>query len=543
MAEQRQFTKPSEVRLVEVNQDLGDAGQQGTFGSKPGVYKKKIDIATIITKTNTKNADGTPVYTKQVIRFDEKSSIPSDGNATYVDPNTDLTKNRYRSGDARAGQDALFVYDYGDGTGEPVKIGEVIANGSTSDGALQIDPTSKATDLEKQNLNGQIKLAQNNQINSVMDNFPQDDLDQNALNDLGGTKRNDTSPVDAADAPSTPVVPAEVSPLPDRTPGNADGFEDFRYPEDLDINTQDSLLISIFDRQPRGFVGGRQRSTNANAEKKSSARVDISKRLAAILLPIQGGINDSLKVNYDKNEMNFLQGIALSKIAENVSGMSKNDKASAEQELGGFTSNLNIDNQEARKMIGAVAANAALGNLKGNQSTNTLQSRFNGQIFNPNLELLFTGPNLREFTFQYLLTPRSPEEAGQVVGIIKTFKQNMLPRTKRNQKSGEDSFFLKTPRIFRLEYQYNGGPHPFLNKFKDCALQGCNVEYTPQGTYATFPDGVMHAYRLTLNFTELDPVYAEDYDEGSGSTSFSGLNSTVRGFSSNFGTQSSGLGF
>ena len=241
--------------------------------------------------------------------------------------------------------------------------------------------------------------------------------------------------------------------------------------------------------------------------------------------------------------MNFLQGIALQGAMEAVSGLTDEDKAAGKSVIEGFRSQLNTNREQMQAMAGAVAASAALGNLKGNQSPNTLGSRFNGQILNPNLELLFTGPNLREFSFQYLLTPRSPAEARQVIGIIKTFKQNMLPRTSSSagaDKQNTDSFFLKTPNIFRLEYQNNGSPHPFLNKFKDCALQACNVEYTPQGTYATFPDGVMHAYRLTLQFTELDPVYAEDYDEGSGSTSFSGLNYSIQGES---GRQASGLGF
>ena len=186
MAEQRQFTKPSEVTLVDTITGYGGAG---ALNPELGATKKKVNLATIVTRTNTKNADGTPVYTKQVIRFDEKSSIPSDGNATYVDPNTGLTKNRYRSGTAsldpdKPGQDALFVYDYGDGTGEPVKIGEVIANGSTSDRALRLDPTSKATDLEKKNLLGPIFDSQKTQINSVKDDFPLNDLDQKALDEV-----------------------------------------------------------------------------------------------------------------------------------------------------------------------------------------------------------------------------------------------------------------------------------------------------------------------------------------------------------------------
>ena len=74
-------------------------------------------------------------------------------------------------------------------------------------------------------------------------------------------------------------------------------------------------------------------------------------------------------------------------------------------------------------------------------------------------------------------------------------------------------FFLKSPRIFQLKYLHRGQAHTSINRFKDCALRSLNVEYTPQGTYATFPDGVMHGYRVTMQFTELDPVLSRDYDD------------------------------
>ena len=64
-----------------------------------------------------------------------------------------------------------------------------------------------------------------------------------------------------------------------------------------------------------------------------------------------------------------------------------------------------------------------------------------------------------------------------------------------------------------LQYLHKGQPHASLNKFKTCALKTCNVNYAPDGTYATFPDGVMHSYVMTLGFTEIDPVYSEDYDD------------------------------
>jgi hypothetical protein len=55
--------------------------------------------------------------------------------------------------------------------------------------------------------------------------------------------------------------------------------------------------------------------------------------------------------------------------------------------------------------------------------------------------------------------------------------------------------------------------HPYLNKFKECALTNCNVNYTPEGTYMSFKDGAMVSYQLDLTFQELEPIYDDDYSE------------------------------
>ena len=147
-----------------------------------------------------------------------------------------------------------------------------------------------------------------------------------------------------------------------------------------------------------------------------------------------------------------------------------------------------------------------------------------GTILNPNLELLFKGPQLRNFPFTYLFLPREKGEADQVIGIIRTLKENMTPRIQSN-------FFLKSPNVFSVEYLKGGTPHPYLNRIKLCALRSCNVEYAPLGTYATFPDGMPHAVRMTLQFTELDPVYSEDYGEAAGTgSSFDSSNASLIGY-------------
>lgn len=504
MAEQRQFTKPSEVKLVDT---ITVYGGSGSLSPDTGGVKKNISVSTIVTRTNGKNADGSPIYTKQVIRFDDKSSIPQDGNATYVDANTGLTKNRYRSGDALAGQDALVVYDYGDGTGDPVKLGDVIANGSNADGALRLDPTSKATDLEKKNLLGPIIEGQKTQINSVMDEFPQGELDQKALNELGGTGRNDPS-----------VSPEEVSkPLPN-TPsaGFVQPSGGFRYPLDLDTSKQDSLKIVAFERQTRNLSGGTQARRPDN----------LGTPRGTIILPINGQVAaDRTSVDYDENSLNFIEGFVASTVFNTISDTGERD-AGKTSEFGKIFEGLNVDEELMRKQIGSLAAAKALNALGGGQNFNSIASRLSGSILNPNMELLFKNPSLRSFSFQYLFLPRSREEANQVVGIIRTLKLNMVPRVKPN-------FFLGSPNVFKLEYMKGGSQHPFLNKFKVCALRTFDVQYAPLGTYATFPDGVMQAYRVNMQFTELDPVYDEDYNAAVGTgpvpnnPSFSSNNSLI----------------
>ena len=106
------------------------------------------------------------------------------------------------------------------------------------------------------------------------------------------------------------------------------------------------------------------------------------------------------------------------------------------------------------------------------------------------------------------MTPRSKEEAKEVKKIIRFFKKNMTPIRE------ESALFLMAPNVFSIEYIHKGSEHPGLNRIKSpCALQTCNVDYTAEGSYMTFPDGTMVSYVMSLSFKELEPVYADDYDK------------------------------
>jgi len=133
------------------------------------------------------------------------------------------------------------------------------------------------------------------------------------------------------------------------------------------------------------------------------------------------------------------------------------------------------------------------------------------------MEMLFNGPRLRTFNFQFDMTPRFKKEADEIKKIIRIFKKYMAPaKTPGNA-------FLKSPKIFVLEYIHNGNisgevangnTHPFLNKFKACALTEFNVNYTPDGSYMTYDDGgSMTKYSISMSFSEIEPIYETDYND------------------------------
>lgn len=135
-----------------------------------------------------------------------------------------------------------------------------------------------------------------------------------------------------------------------------------------------------------------------------------------------------------------------------------------------------------------------------------MQRQF-GAVINPNLELLFNSPDLRQFSFSFKLSPRSKTEAEIVRKIIRNFKQAM------SVKRSASSFLLQTPHTFAISYIFKNENHPYLNKFKECALTSCNVNYTPEATYMSFEDGAMVSYQLDLTFQELEPIYDDDYTD------------------------------
>ena len=218
----------------------------------------------------------------------------------------------------------------------------------------------------------------------------------------------------------------------------------------------------------------------------------------SVWLPIQSGISDANSVGWNEETFNPAQLVGANLAISGINNGPGGFIGTLQEVTKKMTSAGNKGDLE--KAIVAYFAEQAIG-------TQVL-SRLGGAVFNPNTELLFQGPQLRAFNFTFKLTPRSDAESTTVKRIIGFFKRNMAPQTV------ESGLYLKAPKIFSIKYYHNDKEgHPGLGLIKDCALQSCSVDYTPDGSYMTFEEGTMVSYNLSLQFMELEPIYSRDYDD------------------------------
>jgi len=258
----------------------------------------------------------------------------------------------------------------------------------------------------------------------------------------------------------------------------------------------DRLVIKVLNYEPSGLptisnTNGQQRPDSENSEV-----------VATIILPIPEGVQDGNIVGWGKGDMNAAEA-ALGEFA--LSGMTDGVKG-AKEAAQNILNDIDTVNGEAKTAIAGILAGNAIN--KGAQ----VLKRATGGIINPNSELLFDGPSLRTFSFQYKFSPREPAEAKRIFDIIKVLKKAMAVR------KSDSTLFLMTPRIFKLEYKdgLTNTTHKYLNKFKDCALTQLTVNYAPNQTYMAYKDdegSVPVSFNISMLFQELNPIFSDDYKD------------------------------
>jgi hypothetical protein len=301
----------------------------------------------------------------------------------------------------------------------------------------------------------------------------------------------------STDGSTVAAGPAESGKAAGGTKTGAGSFGDFVYPEGIRNSKQDVIKFTMLEYKPSG-VGALQPA--GKSARGSTAGGNFKERtiLGSVVLPIPNNISDTNSMDWGSNSMNALEAALAAAAFTGITGGIGKGVQSFGKSMEAF-----VGEDKSGKAIGAAFAGAAVG---GNSAA--ILSRAEGAVINPNLELLFNGPQLRPFNFTFKLAAREKRESEQIINILNFFKRGS------SAIKTESNLFLKAPHTFSIQYLHmgqGGKDHPYIGRIKECALQSVTTSYTPEGQYATFSDGVMVSYQLTMQFQELEPIFNNDY--------------------------------
>ena len=308
-----------------------------------------------------------------------------------------------------------------------------------------------------------------------------------------------------------------------------DKGELYAYPSDISTD-QDHLKIQKWEyvrpniNQSKPNQGAAKQDQNVAGDSVKGSRLQ-----GSVLLPMPKVV-DVNGADWGENKITAfgLAAVGTAEIAGNLAGLTPGLTAEERQRRQGARKLLKEEGQsgagfgsakeldEFRKTLGSAASVSVTsgiaglaGNALGTQvSPDTFLARTGGAVLNPNAEMLFQGPVIRDFNFSFLMIARSEDEGKNIRRIIKWFKKGMAPKFR-------NTTLIKSPDIFTLEYRNAGGLLKTVNRFNPggLALTTVNVDYAPSGYWSAYRDSQPVAVKMDLNFTELRPIYQKDQED------------------------------
>ena len=251
--------------------------------------------------------------------------------------------------------------------------------------------------------------------------------------------------------------------------GGAKGSQLYAYPFDIDLQ-QDHLKISRYEYQRSSINASKPPTLEGidveQSEAASAAQFDsvyqtrvvdggsvLGVLKGSVILPMPK-VTDVNAADWGKSELNA-QGMAAAGLASKFIGQPGETADERERRLQAFE---DLRTQRAgeeggsvrRKPTGAIynqiVAKAAGLLLGTDLNADTVLARQGGTVLNPNAEMLFQGPALRDFTFKYRMIARNKDEGQMIRNIIRFLKLGMAPKFR-------SSTYLKSPDVFSLEYR------------------------------------------------------------------------------------------
>ena len=296
------------------------------------------------------------------------------------------------------------------------------------------------------------------------------------------------------------------------------------YPSDMNTS-QDHFKIMRYNYQRKDVNASKPRRNEVQKENGIERTVSVagdsvvgSKLLGSVLLPMPK-VTDVNGVEWGKSELT-ISGLAALGAVDFMTNRGRFAGKSVEEKENDRNIKKELEEYRGKNTTGGGLPNFAsatytqvVSKLAGfafgtDLDADTYLARSGGRVLNPNAEMLFQGPVIRDFSFSFLMIARNEKEGREIRRIIRFLKLGMAPKFR-------NTTYLKNPDIFTLQYKSGKGENDVLNTVNrfnpgGLALTTMAVDYAPNGYWSAYRDSQPVAIKMDLSFTELRPIYEQD---------------------------------
>ena len=353
--------------------------------------------------------------------------------------------------------------------------------------------------------------------------FGKGDLDWQNSNVKGNTPPRNATGIEVDRVSKQPdTARTDAAPLKQTNSGNLGGdFTNYaRYPSNnsnVISNNTDYVLFQFSEYKPP-FKNSGDRLPNGLGEYNQSVdsltSIDIpvpGGTVSGIILPMPQDLSTEQKQNWNGKKFTRLGANAIRTAGGDLSALGRT-----------------IDDGALGSALAALKTSALnrIPGVGGNLSINDITGSTRGIVLNPNAELLYDSPDLREIGMVFKMVPQTADEAKQIKMICDAFRTASLPKygggTAKTTGIGADnkpldsgaSNFIRVPNLCKFTFMTGSDSNTNVAQYKPCAITGVQVNYTPDGTYATYGDGSPVATEITLKFVETKLIFSSEIQAG-----------------------------
>ena len=344
---------------------------------------------------------------------------------------------------------------------------------------------------------------------------------------------------------SDAIVGLQIGPLD----GQFDKANSYRWPLDMIDDSTDWVLFQ-FGKYPKPFgrdvreltkieenkwlaLQAGRNQYNLNMYNNSVAA--LKSQGPSIMLPVPQDVANEIQQTWQGKQFTAMGRAA-------VSAAAAGQFANAGTVLKDVAGNL----VGLQKSLTKLALNTIPG-VGGSIEFNDIAGSTRGIVINPNAELLYDSPQMREVGMVFKMVASNKAESEQIYKICQTFRRNASPEYGGTDVADSDEWketkqtllgdltegvngdeniwgnmnnFIRVPNLCKFTFMKGHNVHPWLVQFKPCAISNVEVNYTPDGTYATHSDGAPVAVEIKLSFMETKVVFAQEINSQVGPGTF-----------------------